>query len=78
MNPQDVPILKSQIAGMSPQESIEWFLKEFGNKIALSNSMGLEDQVLTDMICKIDKSTKIFTLDTGRIFPETYDLIGPN
>jgi phosphoadenosine phosphosulfate reductase len=51
------------------------FLKEFGNKIALSNSMGLEDQVLTDMICKIDKSTKIFTLDTGRIFPETYDLI---
>jgi phosphoadenosine phosphosulfate reductase len=75
MNPQDVPILKSQIAGMSPQESIEWFLKEFGNKIALSNSMGLEDQVLTDMICKIDKSTKIFTLDTGRIFPETYDLI---
>jgi hypothetical protein len=27
MNPQDVPILKSQIAGMSPQESIEWFFK---------------------------------------------------
>ncbi len=27
------------------------------------------------MICKIDKSARTFTLDTGRIFPETYDLI---
>lgn len=75
MTPQDIPYLKSQIKGKTPQESIAWFLNEFGNKIALSNSMGAEDQVLTDMICKIDKTTKIFTLDTGRIFPETYDLI---
>lgn len=75
MTPQDIPYLKSQIGGKTPQEAIEWFLKEFNNKIALSNSMGAEDQVLTDMICKIDKSTQIFTLDTGRIFPETYDLM---
>jgi len=27
------------------------------------------------MVCEIDKSTKIFTLDTGRLFPETYELI---
>lgn len=75
MTPQDISYLKTQVEGKTPQESIAWFLKEFGNKIALSNSMGAEDQVLTDMICKIDKSTNIFTLDTGRIFPETYDLI---
>lgn len=75
MTPQDIPYLKSQIEGKTPQEAIAWFLNEFGDKIALSNSMGAEDQVLTDMICKIDKSSKIFTLDTGRIFPETYDLI---
>jgi phosphoadenosine phosphosulfate reductase len=75
MTPQDIPYLQSQVEGKTPQEAIAWFLKEFGNKIALSNSMGAEDQVLTDMICKIDKNTTIFTLDTGRIFPETYDLI---
>lgn len=75
MTPQDISYLKTQIKGKTTQESIAWFLKEFGNRIALSNSMGAEDQVLTDMICKIDKSAKIFTLDTGRIFPETYDLI---
>jgi len=75
MSKQDIESLKNKIKGKNPQEIIAWFLQEFKGKIALSNSMGAEDQVLTDMICKIDKSTSIFTLDTGRIFPETYDLI---
>ena len=34
-----------------------------------------EDQVITDIIASIDKSTKIFTLDTGRVFPETYQTL---
>jgi len=37
--------------------------------------MGAEDQVITDMLVKINPSIDIFTLDTGRIFPETYELI---
>ncbi len=37
--------------------------------------MGAEDQVITQMISDIDKSAHLFTLDTGRLFPETYDLI---
>lgn len=67
--------LNSLMGGKSPQEVIEYFLREYKGKIALSSSLGLEDQVLTDMVCKIDKETRIFTLDTGRIFPETYSLI---
>lgn len=59
----------------SPQEVIAFFLKEFGAKVALSSSLGAEDQVLTDMVAKADKNARIFTLDTGRLFPETYDLI---
>jgi len=58
-----------------PQKALEFFLKEFDGAAALSSSLSYEDQVLTDMICKIDKSTRIFTLDTGRQFPETYDVI---
>ena len=34
-----------------------------------------KDQVLTEMVSKIDKNCRIFTLDTGRLFPETYNLI---
>ena len=57
------------------EELLSGFLTEFKGKIALSSSLGIEDQVLTHMVCNIDKTTKIFTLDTGRLFPETYDLI---
>ncbi len=75
MTNTELSILGSKVANKNPEEVIEWFLKEYEGKIALSNSMGAEDQVLTHMICQIDSSTPIFTLDTGRIFPETYDLI---
>ncbi len=56
-------------------ELLKYFLEYFGDKIAFSTSLGLEDQVITHMISQIDKTAKIFTLDTGRLFPETYDLI---
>lgn len=54
---------------------IAYFLKHFGKDLVLSTSLGLEDQVLTEMVMRQDKHTEVFTLDTGRLFPETYDLI---
>jgi len=75
MTAQDIPHLQKEIEGKTPQETIAWFLNKFQDKIAFSNSMGAEDQVITDIICKIDKTASIFTLDTGRTFPETFDLI---
>lgn len=59
----------------SPQDVLSFFYKEFEDKIALSSSLGAEDQVLTDMIVKNASGMKIFTLDTGRLFPETYSLM---
>lgn len=67
--------LNRQFASADASQLLTWFLKEFNGRIALSSSLGLEDQVLTEMVCAIDKNTRIFTLDTGRLFPETYDLI---
>jgi len=52
-----------------------FFLQHFGEKIVLSTSLGLEDQVLTEMVMRQKKDVDVFTLDTGRLFPETYDLI---
>ena len=57
------------------EELLRFFLKEYKGKIALSSSMSVEDQLLTEMVVNIDPEAKIFTLDTGRLFPETYDLI---
>lgn len=59
----------------SPEVLLHFFLNHFKSKIALSSSMGPEDQVLTEMTTSVFPDTKIFTLDTGRLFPETYDLI---
>lgn len=74
MNDQ-IEALNQKYSEASAEELLSGFLNEFKGKIALSSSLGLEDQVLTHMVCNIDKTTKIFTLDTGRLFPETYDLI---
>ncbi len=59
----------------TPQDVIRFFTSEFKGQIAFATSLGLEDQVLTHMITSISSDTKIFTLDTGRLFPETYNLI---
>jgi phosphoadenosine phosphosulfate reductase len=62
--------------GKSPaEEVVAFFNSEFGPEICLSSSMGAEDQVLTHMLLKVNPSFRIFTLDTGRLFPETLNLI---
>jgi len=75
MNLELVKELNNQLKDKSAQEIIDKVLEHFGDKIALSSSMSAEDQVLTDIIIKSNPNAKIFTLDTGRLFPETYDLI---
>ncbi|MFA5047237.1 MAG: phosphoadenylyl-sulfate reductase [Paludibacter sp.] len=74
-SPLGVGGLIDQFEGKSPEELLSYFLKDYKGKIALSSSLSIEDQVLTDLVAKIDKQTRIFTLDTGRLFPETYSLI---
>lgn len=76
MMEEDAIQLNEQLKGKKAEEVLEYFLKEYKGHIALASSLGIEDQVLTAMICGIDASTRIFTLDTGRLFPETYNLIG--
>ncbi len=61
--------------GFSAEQLLEKVLREFDGKIAFASSFGLEDQVVLDMLCKITDKPAIFTLDTGRLPQETYDLI---
>lgn len=67
--------LNERFADATPQEVLAWFLKVYEGRIALSSSLSIEDQALTHMIVKENAKTRIFTLDTGRLFPETYQLI---
>lgn len=56
-------------------EQIGHLAGEFPGQVALSSSLGPEDQVLTDIIARQELRVRIFTLDTGRLFAETYDLL---
>ena len=65
--------LAKEYENKSPQEIIELAFGKFSN-IAISFS-GAEDVVLIDMAKKTGKNFKVFTLDTGRLHPETYQFI---
>ena len=52
---------------------LERIQDEFG-PATLASSLGAEDMVLTDLVAKFAPGISIFSLDTGRLNPETYDL----
>ncbi|MBP7679001.1 MAG: phosphoadenylyl-sulfate reductase [Bacteroidales bacterium] len=67
--------LNRDFGGRAPEDIIAYIIENQRDRSAFSTSLGLEDQALTAMIARIDPGFPIFTLDTGRLFPETYDLI---
>ena len=75
MTQNEINSLNEEFVHAAPEEVLKYFLDRFGDRIALSSSLSAEDQVLTDMLCKLTPHPRIFTLDTGRLFPETYGLI---
>jgi phosphoadenosine phosphosulfate reductase len=64
--------LTSTLAGKSEIESLAILADLFPGQIVFSTSLGYEDQVITDFILKNNLNINIFTLDTGRLFNETY------
>ncbi len=64
--------IKRQTEGLEPVEALAFLADQFPGEIVFSTSFGWEDQVITHMIFTNDLPIKIFTLETGRLFPETY------
>jgi phosphoadenosine phosphosulfate reductase len=62
-------------SSLSPEEVIAFAAREFPGKVICASSLGLEDQMITRMIASAGINIPIFTLDTGRMFQETYSLI---
>ncbi|TLX85085.1 MAG: phosphoadenylyl-sulfate reductase [Thaumarchaeota archaeon] len=59
----------------TPQEVLRWALDDLHPRIAFASSFGAEDVAVIDMIMKINPKARIFTLDTGRLNQETYDVM---
>ena len=65
----------SHLADLHPEELLKKIAEIFGDKAAFSTSLSWEDQVITHYIFSNDLPIRVFTLDTGRIFPETYSVL---
>lgn len=66
---------RAELEGLNAEGILRWATRRFGPEIALATSFGAEDQVLTDMWAKTGGTPRIFVLDTGRLFQETYDVM---
>ncbi|MBF0503947.1 MAG: phosphoadenylyl-sulfate reductase [Candidatus Omnitrophica bacterium] len=78
MSIRDVSQLNNLAHSLDPLNMIKMAYDEFGAKINFATSLGEEDQVITDMVAKIAPAIEIFTLDTGRLYPEAYTLMAKN
>jgi phosphoadenosine phosphosulfate reductase len=70
----DIEAAAAAHASSDPAEVIRWGLEAFGDDCAISFS-GAEDVALIDMASKLGLSFSVFSLDTGRLHPETYEFI---
>jgi phosphoadenosine phosphosulfate reductase len=64
--------LRSLLEGKTIDETLKSLSTLFPGKAVFTTSFGIEDQVITHTICVNDLPIEIATLDTGRLFPETY------
>lgn len=75
MKQSDTLVLNKTFEQKSPQDLLRWALETFNGKVALASSFGLEDVALIDMMVKITPKARVFTLDTGRLNEETYEVM---
>jgi phosphoadenosine phosphosulfate reductase len=74
MNTDTAKELSLKTQALSIEQSLAFLANEYSGSVCFSTSFGQEDQVITDMIAKNNLAISIFTLDTGRLFQETYDV----
>ena len=64
-----------QFENAAPVDVMAWFVSEYRGSVVFSSSLSVEDQLITYLIAHRRLEISLFTLDTGRLFQETYDLL---
>jgi len=73
---EKVKELLEETKGYGPEDIIRAAYRAFGEHLTFASSLGEEDQVIMEMINNTHSQIEVFTLDTGRLFQETYELLG--
>lgn len=74
MNENEFEMLKETIESSDAESSLKKIAKDFPGQAVLSSSFSWEDQAITHLILSNQIPISIFTLDTGRLFSETYEV----
>ena len=72
---QNILDLENRLDSLPAAEGLGLLASLFPGKVVFSTSLGHEDQVITQLIASQNLPIQIFSLDTGRLFPETLDLL---
>ncbi|SFO03022.1 phosphoadenylylsulfate reductase (thioredoxin) [Algoriphagus ornithinivorans] len=67
--------LERRLDLLTAKEALALIADLFPGKVVFSTSLGQEDQVITQLIASQNLPIQIFSLDTGRLFPETLELL---
>lgn len=70
---EQVDELNSKIT--TAEDALQWASDNLHPKVAKASSFGAEDAVIMDLMIKINPDFRFFTLDTGRLPQETYDIM---
>ncbi len=66
--------IQQHINGLGPVEALTQLAELFPGEVIFSTSFGWEDQAISHMIFANNLPIKVFTLETGRLFRETYSV----
>jgi phosphoadenosine phosphosulfate reductase len=69
--------LSIEFEGEEPQAVLEWAIERFSPSLAISTSFQIDSVVLIDMAYEIDPEIPVFSVDTGRLPAETFELADP-
>lgn len=72
---EKIKTIQQLIANKSADEVLKNIATLNSEKIVFSTSLGYEDQVITHLVFSNNLPVDVFTLDTGRLFPETYSVL---
>ena len=65
----------NRLEGLRPQERVSWAIAQFGGRLVLSSSFGVQAAVCLHMVTRLKPDIPVVLIDTGYLFPETYRFI---
>jgi len=67
--------IEAEFGKMKTADRIKWLYEEYGSRLVLSSSFGLQAAVMLDLVSKYAPEVPVVWIDTGYLFPESYKYV---